>query len=173
MNTKKNLIDTRFGDYNIEIVTEQVVDEGINLRRRFGIARGTDGIIAVQSTPTFASLDQIIINEVKVLLVSKGFVKSDLSGLSVEEVGLLLEAAQYLEEGSINTESLSISPDVSIDIPEEDAAELGLQSFVNNLPGGKKLRKKMRSVLEKQKAALDSDIKAADPNSKFKSNIIK
>lgn len=172
-NTNKTLIDTRFGNYNIEIVTEQIVDEGINLKRRYGIARGTDGIIAVQSTPTFASLDQIIINEVKVLLVSKGLVNSDLSGASVDEIALVLEAAQFLEEGSINTESISISPDVAIDISEEDATELGLQSFVNNLPGGKKLRKKMRKILEQQKATLDNDIKAADPNSKFSSKIIK
>lgn len=172
-NTNRNLIDTRFGNYNIEIVTEQIVDEGINLRRRYGIARGVDGIIAVQSTPTFASLDQIIINEVKVLLVSGGFVKSDLSGASVEEVALVLEAAQFLEEGSISPESLSISPDVIVDISEEDANELGLQSFVNNLPGGKKLRKKMRKILEDQKTTLDKDIKAADPNSKFSSKIIK
>lgn len=172
-NENKKLIDTRFGNYNIEIVTEQIVDEGINLRRRYGIARGLDGIIAVQSTPTFASLDLIIINEVKVLLVSNGFVKSDLAGASVEEVAAVLEAAQFLEEGSINTESLSISPDVNINIPEQDATELGLQSFVNNLPGGKKLRKKMRKILVDQKATLDKDIKAADPNSKFSSNIIK
>lgn len=172
-NTNKNLIDTRFGNYNIEIVTEQIVDEGINLKRRYGIARGTDGIIAVQSTPTFASLDQIIINEVKVLLVSGGFVKSDLSGASVEEVALVLEAAQFLEEGSIDSESLSISPDVTIDIPEEDVNELGLQSFVNNLPGGKKLRKKMRKQLIKNNQDLIKDLKKSDPNSTYSKNIIK
>ena len=36
------------GNYNIEIVTEQIVDEGINLKRRYGIAIGSDNIIAVQ-----------------------------------------------------------------------------------------------------------------------------
>lgn len=172
-NTNKKLIDTRFGEYNIEIVTEQITDEGIELKRRYGIARGIDGIIAVQSTPTFASLDQIIINEVKVLLVSGGFVKSDLSGASSEEVAAILEAAQFLEDGSIDIDTLGISPSVNLDIPETDAAEIGLQSFVNNLPGGKKLRKRMRKQLIKNNQDLIKDLKKSDPNSKYSENIIK
>lgn len=172
-NANKKLIDTRFGNYNIEIVTEQIVDEGINLKRRYGIAIGTDGIIAVQSTPTFASLDQIIINEVKVLLVSKGFVKSSLQGMSAEEISTVLDAAQFLEEGAFDPDTLSINPSDNIEISEEDSQELGLQSFVNNLPGGKKLRKKMRQQMIKSNQALVKDLKSGDPNSKYSESIIK
>jgi len=172
-NTNKNLIDTRFGNYNIEIVTEQVVDEGINLRRRYGIARGIDGIIAVQSTPTFASLDQIIINEVKVLLVSGGFVKSNFQNLSLEDISTLLESARFLEEGAISSDSLEISVGSPLDIQEEDANELGLQNFVNNLAGGKKLRKKMRKIFAEQAQNLNKSVNSVDPNSKYKSSIIK
>lgn len=172
-NTNKKLIDTRFGNYNIEIVTEQVVDEGINLKRRYGIAIGTDGVIAVQSTPTFASLDQIIINEVKVLLVSRGFVKSNLQGMSAEEISTVLDAAQFLEEGTFDPESLNISPDLTIEMSEDDSENLGLQSFVNNLPGGKKLRKKMRQQMIKSNQQLIKDLKSGDPNSKYSQRIIK
>jgi hypothetical protein len=172
-NTNKNLIDTRFGNYNIEIVTEQVTDEGINLKRRFGIARGTDNIIVVQSTPTFASLDQIIINEVKVLLVSGGFVKSSLQGLSPDEISVTLESAQFLEDGSFDPDTLSINPSDNIQISEEDSQELGLQSFVNNLPGGKKLRKRMRKQMIKSNEQLVKDLKSGDPNSKYSEKIIK
>jgi hypothetical protein len=172
-NTNRDLIDTRFGDYNIEIVTEQVTDEGINLKRRYGIARGLDGNIAVQSTPTFASLDQIIINEVKVLLVSGGFVKSNFQNLPLEDISTLLESARFLEEGSISPDSLEISVASSFDISDEDANELGLQTFVNNLPGGKKLRKKMRKIFAEQSSNLSKSVDSVDPNSKYKSSIIK
>lgn len=172
-NANKKLIDTRFGNYNIEIVTEQIVDEGINLKRRFGIARGTDGVIAVQSTPTFASLDQIIINEVKVLLVSKGFVKSSLEGMSAEQISAILDAAQFLEEGAFDPESLNMSPDLTLEISEEDSESLGLQSFVDNLPGGKKLRKKMRQQMIKSNQDLIKDLRSGDPNSKYSQKIIK
>lgn len=172
-NANKKLIDTRFGNYNIEIVTEQIVDEGINLKRRYGIAVGTDGVIAVQSTPTFASLDQIIINEVKVLLVSRGFVKSSLQGMSAEEISAVLDAAQFLEEGAFDPESLNVSPDLTIEMSEEDSESLGLQSFVNNLPGGKKLRKKMRQQMIKSNQQLIKDLKSGDPNSKYSQRIIK
>lgn len=172
-NANKKLIDTRFGNYNIEIVTEQIVDEGINLKRRYGIAVGTDGVIAVQSTPTFASLDQIIINEVKVLLVSKGFVKSSLQGMSAEEISAVLDAAQFLEEGTFDPESLNISPDLTLEMSEEDSESLGLQSFVDNLPGGKKLRKKMRQQMINSNQDLIKDLRSGDPNSKYSQKIIK
>ena len=172
-NTNKKLIDTRFGNYNIEIITEQIVDEGINLRRRYGIAIGSDSVIAVQSTPTFASLDQIIINEVKVLLVSKGFVKSNLQGMSAEEISAVLDAAQFLDEGAFDPDTLNINPSDNLQISEEDSQELGLQSFVNNLPGGKKLRNKMRKQMIKSNQDLIKDIKSGDPNSKYSQSIIK
>lgn len=172
-NTNKKLIDTRFGNYNIEIITEQIVDEGINLKRRYGIAIGSDNIIAVQSTPTFASLDQIIINEVKVLLVSKGFVRSNLKGMSAEEISTVLDAAQFLEDGTFDPDTLSINPSDNIQISEEDSQELGLQSFVNNLPGGKKLRNRMRKQMIKGNQDLIKDLKSSDPNSTYSQKIIK
>jgi hypothetical protein len=171
-NTAQDQINRTFGEYVIEIITEQLVDEGISIRRRFGIARNTDGYIVAQSTPTFASLDLIIINEVKLILSSKGLVKTGLNSLSPEETIIISESLKYLDEQDISIESVELSPTDLTNLEENDQ-ELGLQSFLNNLPGGKALRKRVRKILAKQSQNLTSNLNSVDPNSKYKSNIIK
>lgn len=156
----------RFGEYTIEIVTEQITDEGINLKRRYGIARNSSGYIVVESTPTFASLDLIIINEVKVLLVSKGLVNSNIGGLSSEEEVTVIDALSYLETDDINIDTVTIS-DKDVENYKTQDAELGLSTFVDNLPGGKSLRKKVRSILAKQSDKLKSNLQATDPEGRY------
>lgn len=168
VNSPVNRPDNTFGGYTIEIVTEQVVDEGINLKRRFGIARGKNNIIAVQSTPTFASLDLIIINEVKTLLVAQGLVSSDPLALTGETLLTISESLVYLEDQSVNINSLETA---EIGIETEEGT--GLQTFVNNLPGGKALRKKVRNRLIKSNEKLISDLRRADPSSTGSEKFIK
>jgi hypothetical protein len=171
-NTNKNQIDKNFGGYRIDIVTEQIVDEGINLRRRYGVARDLNNYIVAQTTPTFASLDLIIINEVKVLLVSKGLVDSSLQTLSTDQVLIVTEALNYLEDNAINIQDIEISPDFTLDsdnIGQNEA--LGLRTFVDNLKGGKELRKKMRKSLATSIAKLGTNIKESDPTGKFSGGI--
>jgi hypothetical protein len=171
-NSAKNRIDNTFGGYTIEIVTEELTDEGIKLKRRYGIARGGDGIIAVESTPTFASLDLIIINEVKVLLVSKGLVNIGISNLSSDNVVTVLESLNYLGDENISLSNIEITQtDIASLINSND--ELGLSSFVNNLPGGKALRKRVRSKLAAASKNLSTNLKSTDPNGKYTGNIIK
>jgi hypothetical protein len=160
----------RFGTYTIEIVTEQITDEGINLKRRYGIARNSSGYIVVESTPTFASLDLIIINEVKVLLVSKGLVNSNIGGLSSEEEVTVIDALSYLETNDINIDAVTIS-DQDVENYKTQDAELGLSTFVDNLPGGKSLRKKVRSILSKQSDKLKSNLQATDPEGKYSNSV--
>jgi len=168
-NAAKNRVDNTFGGYTIEIVTEQVTDEGISLKRRFGIARDKNNIIAVQSTPTFASLDLIIINEVKVLLVSKGLVQSSLPSISAEDAVTVMDAMNYLgQENDIDFDANTIA---SVTSEENDA--IGLGSFVSNLPGGRALRKKVRDRLIKSNEALVKNLKSTDPNSTYSQSIIK
>lgn len=171
-NTNKNQIDKNFGGYRIDIVTEQVVDEGINLRRRYGVARDLNNYIVAQTTPTFASLDLIIINEVKVLLVSKGLVDSSLQTLSTDQVLIVTEALNYLEDNTINIQDIEISPDFTLDsdnIGQNEA--LGLGTFVDNLKGGKELRRKMRKSLAASIIKLGTNIKESDPTGKFSGGI--
>lgn len=160
----------RFGEYTIEIVTEQLTDEGISLKRRYGIARGSNGYIVVESTPTFASLDLIIINEVKVLLVSKGLVTSNLQGLSSEDEVTVIESLSYLEDEDITIDNVQIS-DQDIDNYKSQDEELGLSTFVDNLPGGKALRKKVRSLLAKQSQKLNSNLQSTDPSGRYSNSI--
>lgn len=160
----------KFGEYTIEIVTEQLTDEGISLKRRYGIARGSNGYIVVESTPTFASLDLIIINEVKVLLVSKGLVTSNLQGLSSEDEVTVIESLSYLEDDDITIDNVQIS-DQDIDNYKSQDEELGLSTFVDNLPGGKALRKKVRSLLAKQSQKLNSNLQSTDPSGRYSNSI--
>ena len=169
-NEAESTRERSFGEYTIEIVNEEIVDEGINIRRRFGVARNNSNIIVVQSTPTFASLDLIIINEVKVLLVSGGFVNIGLSTLDAEETVAVADAVRYLDDNDINLSDIQITQqDINALNDENDG--LGLQSFLNNLPGGKKLRKKVRQVFATYSQNSAQNLKNTDPNSKFKSNI--
>lgn len=170
-NNTKNLVDKTFGGYTIEIVTEEVVDEGISLRRRYGIARGSDNIIAVQSTPTFASLDLIIINEVKVLLVSKGLVNVGLGGLNTQDSQVIIESLNYLGDPDITLNDIDLNPTQVAGLLD-DSNISDISTFMNNLPGGKALRNKVRKRLGEQKQKLGKDLKDTDPNSKYTSNII-
>lgn len=171
-NNQQTKSQTQFGKYIIQIVTEQVVDEGINLRRRYGIARDTDGFIVAQSTPTFASLDLIIINEVKALLVSKGLVDANVAGLSSEQQVVILEAARFLGDDEIDLTNLELNT-ADIQTLQEQEDELGIGTFVNNLPGGKALRKKVRQKMLQNSQKLGTDLKSTDPGGRFSSGIIK
>jgi hypothetical protein len=166
VNEGKKRVDNTFGGYTIEIVNEQLTDEGIRLKRRYGIARGLNGVIAVESTPTFASLDLIIINEVKVLLISRGYVKAEVSDDSAENALLIMDAMKYLDDNDISLDNTDTNAS-----QQDSTDDVGLQKFVDNLPGGKALRKKVRKKLADNSAKLGSDLKTTDPNSKYTTSI--
>jgi len=155
-----------FGNYTIKIVTEEVTDEGISLRRRYGIAVDQNKNIVAQSTPTFASLDLIIINEVKALLVSKNLVNIGLSDLSLEDSQTILSAIRFLGDEKITIEDATFE---SIDFQKDSE----LSNFVDNLPGGRALRARVRDSLINQNAKLVNDLKTQDPNSEYSQSIIK
>lgn len=157
--TAKNRVDKTFGGYTIDIITEELVDEGIKLKRRYGIARGANNVIAVQSTPTFASLDLIIINEVKALLVSKGLVNIGLNGITTDEAAILLSATNYLGEQSINIDDIQFNASEFSDLVDEREDEIGLKTFFNNLPGGKAMRDRVRKKLFEKITKLRTDLK--------------
>ena len=179
---KKNAINTTYGDrknkYTIKIIDEQITDRNISIKRRYGIALNSLNQIVVQSMPTFASDTSIIINEVKVLLVSGGFVNAQLSQLSARDLQTINEASNFLEnpvmdiEDAINQISFSDIEDSdkfgldSAENENSDQNNLGLNSFINSIKGGKKLRRKMRTMMAKKLSETSSQIKKVDPNSK-------
>ena len=174
--SNKNKLNNNFGQYEIKIVNEEVTYQGVGLRRRYGVALDINGVLAVQTTPTFASLDQIIINEVKVLLVSKGLVNSNLSSMSIDDIGIMNDALNYIGDIDINIGDMEISNfDSGLDDPDNTDAQqgLGINAFVNNLPGGKALKRRIRKMMIEQNQQLTTDLKKADPNGKYTTNIIK
>ena len=172
----KEKLNTNFGEYEIKIVDEQITDEGVDLKRRYGIALDLNGILVAQSTPTFASLDQIIINEVKVLLVSKGLVNSNFSALPADELEIMNESLNYLGDIDINIDNMQLNS-LNLNLDDADNTDpeqgLGLNAFVNNLPGGKALRRRIRKQMISQNQQLVTDLKSSDPNGKYTSNLIK
>ena len=169
-NNQQQEAESRFGNYTISIVTEEVVDEGINLKRRYGIAKDSNQYVVVQSTPTFASLDLIIINEVKVLLVSKGLVNTGLSTLSADDQVTVNEAARFLGIDDIGLDNISLDlADLETYSQQDD--ELGISTFVNNLPGGRALRRRIREKMIKNARKLGTDLKGTDPQGKYSSSI--
>lgn len=172
-NIAKNRVDNTFGGYTIEIITEELTDEGISLKRRYGIARDKNNTIAVESTPTFASLDLIIINEVKTLLVSKGLVTAGLPSLSPEDAVTVMDAMNYLGDEGSNIE-FNVNDIATVTSTfKQDNDETGLTNFVNNLPGGRALRGKVREKLIAQNEKLVRDLRGTDPNSEYSTSIIK
>ena len=86
---KKNRKNNTFGPYTIEILTEESVNTEIRLRRRYGIAVDNKGVMAIQSEPTYASDDTIIIAEVKAKLLAFGLVNTAALGYSQKANAML------------------------------------------------------------------------------------
>lgn len=170
VNQGKERIDNTFGGYTIQIITEQLADEGIVLKRRYGVALDKNGTIVVQSTPTFASLDQIIINEVKALLSSKGLVKA---AAPTEDLEVLSNVDKYLESDDISAQDFIDIQGEAIQVGEEEEDEMGLQSFVNDLPGGRAFRRRARRKMIKQNEKLIKDLSSSSSKSNLSSTFIK
>lgn len=175
-NQKKNTSEASFGDYTIQIITEEVVDDTISLRRRYGVALAINGTIVAQSDPTFASDNQIIINEVKAQLASKGFVKSYVGGFSPSELGTISESLSFVMDDDINLgdiENIDFESGLDSGNNEDENDGLGLNAFMNKLQGGKKLRSRMRKMMIANNKELIKDLKAQDPEGKFSKNLVK
>jgi hypothetical protein len=156
--TKSSSKDNTFGDktnkYSIRIVTEQLADEGITLKRRFGIAVDKNGVLVASSTPTFASEDSIIISEVKLILVSKKLVNPEMSELSGEGIRIINESLNFVQDDEVSINESLLDVDFSFDVNQEESLDdpnnenedrgIGLNAFANKLPGGKKLRDRVR-----------------------------
>jgi hypothetical protein len=171
---KKNR-NSAFGDYNIAIIVEEVTDTAFKIKRRYGVAIDKNGNVALQSTPTYATLDIIIINEVKQLLMSKGLVKNGYSNMNSQDLNTIEESLNFLEDDNISIDDLSMTNlDDGLDSPdnENEDSGLGLNAFVNKLDGGKKLRSRMRKTMAQQSRSLASDLKSNDGGSGYTNKIV-
>jgi len=148
----------------------------LSIKRRFGIALDGKKNKVVQSTPTYASDDTIIINEVKLLLSAGGYTNKSLTGISSSDMAILIEGMANLGDPDITLDDIDFTSilDSGLDAPDNENEEngLGLNAFMNNLPGGKKLRKRMRKQMAASAKNLGKDLKSTDPSGKYTNSII-
>ena len=140
-----------FGAYDIRVVDEEVTDRSIQNKRRRGIALSQDGQIVAQSDLTFATNTAVIIAEVKQKLVSLKLVQPSLASADSANLAVISESLNYLENNDVIQDDLNITPALT-DLPDntDDTQGLGLNAFINNLDGGRKLRRRVRAAMKAQ-----------------------
>lgn len=148
--------NAQFGAYSIRVVDEQLTDPTIQNKRRRGIALDVNGVLVAQSDLTFATNTSIIIQETKLKLVSQGLVAPQFNTLADPDLAIVLEAAQYLENDDVLSEDFNFDSltNENIDPPDgsDESNGIGLNAFINNLSGGRRLRKRVRATMEKSAA---------------------
>jgi hypothetical protein len=167
-NTESN---NTLGKYTIQIIVEEVVDDAINLRRRYGIAQEVNGTIVAKSQPTFASDDRIIINEVKQQLSTLGLIKSEnLSSFTLEELSTIEESLKFLMDDTISlnaVQNTDFNNGLDAGNNENENDGVGINAFVNKLQGGKKLRERMRKMMKQNSDKLKTSLASSGTNLSF------
>jgi hypothetical protein len=136
------------GSYDIRVVEEEVKDPSIRNKRRRGIALNQRGEIVVQSDLTFATNTSLIIAEVKQLLVAQKLVLPSLGSIDATNLSTISDSVNYLDNNDVMQDDLT-APLTAQDLPDNlnENEGLGLNAFVNNLKGGRKLRQRTRAAL--------------------------
>jgi hypothetical protein len=162
---KKSNTKNTYYEYTIQILIEEVTDKEVlkqTIPRRYGIALNSANIEVVKTSYTFASDDSIIINEVKLLLAQKGLIKSTKSALTAQEVNIVNESINALQDNTITMDDIpNDDPAAEIDAPDnedDNSNNLGINSFFNKQKGGKKMKKKVRKIMNQSKEKLSSDL---------------
>ena len=120
---KKNQVT--YKGFVIEIVEEEVTDQGITLTRRYGVALDKRGVVVVQSDLTYANNTDLIFNEVR-YLIDKNKVGTNTPEANAEdaqisaELDLPTEQEQLVDEAAMQAE---IDKMVSQIQPEKNVVE--------------------------------------------------
>lgn len=150
-----------FGTYEIRVVDEEITDLSVRNKRRRGIALDKNGALVTQSDLTFATNPQVIIGEVKQKLVSLGLVRPELGAIEGDTLSTISESLTFLDNNDILQGDLNISQPVLDTADNTNESEgLGLNAFVNNLPGGKRLRKRAKTAATENRNRLNSQLAA-------------
>jgi len=162
---KTNPDTAQFGKYSIRVVDEVLTETTIQNKRRRGIALDQSGAIVAQSDLTFATNTSIIIQEVEVKLVSLGLVTPQFSSFSGTDLATVATSINYLENNTALSEDFNFDALLkdSPDVPDstDETQGIGLNAFINNLSGGKRLRKRSREAMANAKAQFDTQVAQA------------
>lgn len=157
-----------FGEYDIRVVDEELVDRTIKNKRRRGIALDTRGQIVTQSDLTFATNTSVIIAEVQHNLMALGLVKSGVGIVDAATLDTIATSINYLDSNDIAENDLNIER--SAQNSAQTAETLGISSFIEGLPGGSEFKQRSKTVMTaytnnakaqvaKQKTAVSGSIK--------------
>lgn len=162
--SKNEAESVSFGNYTIVVVDEEVTDPSIPNKRRRGIALDKNGAIVVQSDLTFATDIQVIIQEVRLKLISAGLAPSQYQALTADQAAILIESSRFLDTEDVSLDDLT-GPLTELDSPdnENENEGIGLNAFINKLKGGKRLRRRVRRAQAAEKAKLAKSLQAEDP----------
>jgi hypothetical protein len=160
---KSNTSNTYYG-YTIQILTEEITDKAVlvnTIPRRYGIAVNAANIEVVKTDYTFASNDTVIVNAVKLLLAEKHLINIPTSALTNQETDIINQAMNALQDNNISMDNIpNNDPMALMDNPdnEDDNNGLGINAFFNKQKGGKKMRKKIKQIMNQSKQKLNSDL---------------
>jgi hypothetical protein len=163
--SKTNPNSALFGAYDIRVVDEELTDKSIVNKRRRGIALDTSGNIVTQSDLTFATNTNLIIDEVKQKLLALKLVQPALGQIDPINLAVISDSLNFLDNNDVLQNDLNIAPP-QLDSPEnlDETQGLGLNAFINDLKGGKKLRQRTKSVIATQTASVKTQV-ATETNS--------
>ena len=163
--SKTNPNSALFGAYDIRVVDEELTDKSIVNKRRRGIALDVNGNIVTQSDLTFATNTNLIIDEVKQKLLALKLVQPALGQIDPINLAVISDSLNFLDNNDVLQNDLNIAPP-QLDSPEnlDETQGLGLNAFINDLKGGKKLRQRTKSVIATQTASVKTQV-AAETNS--------
>jgi len=147
--------DSQLGEFTINIITEQVIEETFGLRRRYGVALNNAGVIQVQSQPTFASDDNVIINEVKQLLQQKGIIKQDNSIYTDSELNVINEPRSYLADDNID-----IYPTEAQDTAQNNELVSELRGLLGDSKRGRRIMSLAMRALTRNRQTMNQQLTA-------------
>jgi hypothetical protein len=157
--SKTNPDTATFGEYDIRVVDEELTEKTIVNKRRRGIALDQRGNIVAQSDLTFATNSAVIIQEVKQKLIALGLVQGKLSQANSATLALISDSLNYLDSNDVLQDDLNIqTPDLEATDNLDENQGLGLNAFVNNLKGGKRLRQRTRNAVAAQTAQVKTQV---------------
>lgn len=170
---------TQFGEYSIRVVDEELTDPTIVNKRRRGIALNKNGVLVAQSDLTFATNTSVIIQEVKVKLVSQGLIAPQFNVLSEQDLATVLTSVQYLDSDDVLSETFDYTTLLeegigAVDSPDnlDDSEGIGLNAFINNLKGGKRLRKRARAQMASNQRNLAANIASVEPSGSLTNGLV-
>lgn len=147
----------RVGAYTLTVIEEEIVDEGKTLKRRRAVAFNDRGLLVLQGDLTFATNTSLLIEELRLKLISQGLASSTDTTIGADE--------QYALDISSSILQIEELPDIET-VGSQDMSDVQTEvvSFIDGLKNGVKLKKKVKAKLAEQTKAFKAGLQATTAN---------